>query len=121
MGRKKCFLRRGFSCAPAGAFISVRLEPTARAVGYWRTLLRSLGCRLTDYLRRRNGSSEAPPRAAKASVPGSGRADFNQIIAGIQQAQGLWKIRGKNLAQGGFRSVAAGQPDDFWRAAVALQ
>ena len=51
----------------------------------------------------------------------SWRSEFHQIIARIKQAQGLWKIRGKNVAQRGFRGVAARQPDDFWRAAVALQ
>ena len=42
MGRKKDFVRRDFSVAPAGAFSVVNLETTARAVGYYRALLRSL-------------------------------------------------------------------------------
>ena len=33
---------------------------------------RGLKIKLADYFRRRNRSSEAPPKAAKASVPGSG-------------------------------------------------
>ena len=40
------FGRRDYSFAPAGAFTIVRLKPTARAVGYWRALLRSLGWQL---------------------------------------------------------------------------
>jgi hypothetical protein len=48
-------------------------------------------------------------------------SEFHQIIARIKQAQGFWKIGGKNFAQRGFRGAAASQPDDFWRAAVALQ
>ena len=52
--------------------------------------------------------------------PNSWRSEFHQIIAGIQQAQSLGKIRGKNLAQRGFRGVAAGQPDYFWRTAVTI-
>ncbi len=34
-------MRRDFSVAPAGAFSVVNLKPTARAVGYFHTLLRS--------------------------------------------------------------------------------
>jgi hypothetical protein len=40
-GERKCW--RDFSFAPAGAFFVVNLKPTARAVGYYRALLRSLG------------------------------------------------------------------------------
>jgi len=45
-GAKEMFGRRDYSFAPAGAFTIVRLKPTARAVGYWRALLRSLGWQL---------------------------------------------------------------------------
>jgi hypothetical protein len=41
LGRKKYFSRCDFSVAPAGAFSVVNLKPTACAVGYYRTLLRS--------------------------------------------------------------------------------
>ena len=48
MGRKKCFLRRGFSCAPAGAFTTVRLNPQLTLWATSARCSRSWGCRLGD-------------------------------------------------------------------------
>src|SRR5580700_4230120 len=43
------------------------------------------------------------------------RTDFNKIFARFKQANRFLKLSRENFAQGRFRSIATGEPDDFWR------
>ncbi len=48
------------------------------------------------------------------------RADLDKLLPAVEQREGSREVLGEDLLEGRFGSIAAGEPENFWRAASLL-